>query len=260
MHSTGRLIQGVNMRVKNGIAALALGLFGATSAFAGSVNFNFVFSGPDMTLGTSQVYTSNGATLTDDGFECSAPTSQSTSTLSSCSASALYQSANGVGLAGETDHFPGQPDQLIGYESSTQDFVEEMNLTDLYALGARWVTITFNDVEPWEAFAVLGYGSNQFTPGAQIQLGADTKAWSEVDTASFELGSDDEYLILISSCGASPEKDGPCDGFLAPVSLTASSTQTTPEPGTIALFATGLLMLGFATRRRWMAGLAAVRN
>jgi hypothetical protein len=240
------------MRVRNGLAVLALGIFGATSAFAGAVNFDFVFSGPNSTLGTSNVYTSNGATLTDYGFECSAPTAQSTSTLSSCAASALYQSADGVGLAGETDHFPGQPDNLIGYESSTQDFVEEMNLTDLYALGARWVTITFNNVTAWEAFAVLGYGSNQFTPDAQIQLGANTKAWSEVDSATFDLNPQDEYLILISSCGASPNPKGPCDGFLAPVSLTASSTKPTPEPGTIALFATGLLMmLGFAARRRF---------
>jgi hypothetical protein len=242
--------------MKARIAAIAGGLlllFGASAAFGTPTTFYFNFTGPDMTLGTSQTYTStNGlATLLDYGFECSAPTSQSTSTLSSCNASDLFQSANGVGLAGETDHFPGQPDQLIGYESSTQDFVEEMNLTDLWSLGARWVTITFNDVEPWEAFAVLGYGSNQFTPGAAIPLGANTKAWSEVDSATFDLNPQDEFLILISSCGASPNPLGPCEGFVAPVSLSASSVQPTPEPGTIALFATGLLMLGFGTRKRW---------
>jgi hypothetical protein len=243
------------MRVRNGLAVVALALFGAGSAFAGTVNFDFVFTGSNSTLGTSQVYTStNGlATLTDNGFECSAPTAESTSRLYSCKASPLYQSANGVGLAGETDHFPGQPDHLIGYEGKNQDFVEEMNLTDLWALGAKWVTITFNDVEAWEAFAVLGYGSYQSTPtpGSFIQLGANTKAWSEVDSATFDLNPQDEYLVLISSCGASPHPKGPCNGFVAPVSLVASSTQPTPEPGTIALFATGLLMLGFGTRKRW---------
>jgi hypothetical protein len=250
------------MRARTAITSMCFLFFAAAgSAFAAPVSFDFVFTGANSELGPAWVYTStNGlATLTDYGFECSAPTAQSTSTLSSCALSNLYQSNNGVGLAGETDSFPGQPDHLIGYESSTQDFVEGMSLSDLYALGARSVTITFNDVEAWEAFAVLGYQANElnkfFIPG-QIQLGANTKAWSEVDSATFDLNPQDEFLILISPCGASPNPKGPCDSFVAPVSLVASgatpeSITPTPEPGTIALFATGLLMLGFAIRKRW---------
>ena len=218
----------------------------AGSAFAGPVNFDFVFTGSNSTLEISQIYTSNGATLTDYGFECSAPSASSVSTLSSCAASDLYQSANGVGLAGLSNH-------LLGYESSTQDFVEGMNLSDLLSLGVKGVTITFNNVGPGEAFAVLGYPSNPFASGSPIVL-TNTKAWSEVDSATFDLNAQDDFLILISPCGAAwppSKRNGPCGSYLAPVSLTASAVAPTPEPGTVALFATGLMLLGFATRKRW---------
>ncbi|MGB6716821.1 MAG: PEP-CTERM sorting domain-containing protein [Candidatus Acidiferrales bacterium] len=219
-------------------------VFGASSAFAGSVNFNFDFAGPDMTLGTSQNYTSNGATITAFGYECSAPTPMSTSTLSDCALSDLYQSPTGLGLAGEMDHD-------IGWDSATADYVVGLDLSDLLTLGTHWVTMTYNTILPGQAWVAIGYSSDPFTAGSPFLLGANTKAWSEVDSATFDLNAQDQYLVLIASCGASSNPYGPCGSDVTPVSLTASAT--TPEPGTMLLFATGLLALAFISRRRWAA-------
>ena len=237
------------MKLKITIAVFCLSFFAAGSAFAGTLDFTFNFGGPDMELGTSQNYTSTvdtiTATITAYGFECSAPGPESTRVLSDCAASDLYQTPGGLGLAGQVDH-------EIGWEGMNADYVIGMNLSDLFSLGVKSIILSFSNVGPGQAWAALGYASDPFTPGASIQLGADTKAWSEVDSSTFNLGPDDEFLILISSCGASLIPP-PCGSYLSPITLTGSTTHLTPtpEPGTIALFVTGLMMLGFATRKRW---------
>lgn len=224
--------------------------FAATSAFAGPTSFNFGFGGPDTTLGTSQSFTSNGATITAFGYECSAPSPSSTSTLSNCAASALFAKNDGgaemgLGLAGETDH-------EIGYDGSTADFVMGLDISDLVKLGATSLTLNFGSVQPGEDFAVLGYSSNPFLAGTPFAL-TNTKAFfgndgsfGDVDGMSFDLNSQDEFLVLVSSCGASTSTALVCGS-----NVTLDSAATTPEPGTIALFVTGLAMLGFAMRKRW---------
>jgi hypothetical protein len=237
-------------RIATLAVAAAMLAFGSSAAFAGPITFYFTSTGqgvPAGAVGDTFTFTStNGlATIGATGYVCDAPTAMSTSTLDGCLGSPLYLTPTGMGLANEMD-------QEIGFDGKTADYVVELNLSDLLGLHASGVSMTFNTIEPWEAWVAMGYSTNPFptsltTPSGSILLGSDTKAWSEVDTASFELGPDDPYLILIASCGASQNPDGPCGSVVSPISLTT----TTPEPGTIALFITGLLMLGFATRKRW---------
>lgn len=256
---------GGKMKVRNGLALLALGIFGATSAFAGPTSFNFNFappSGTDMELGTTANYASNGATITAYGYECTATNgsstatdASSTATLSSCAASDLYEKNDssfelGLGLAGEEDH-------EIGLDPSG-DFVMGLNLSNLLSLGVKDVTLTFGSVEPGEAFAALGYSSNPFLAGTPFVL-TNTKAWfgnngsfGDVDSATFDLNSNDDFLVLIAPCGADlGNPTGANGGCGSNVTLVGAAGTTTPEPGTIALFVTGLAMLGFATRKRW---------
>lgn len=238
--------------MKARIATLAVGagilMFGASAAFAGPITFLFTSTGQGVAAGavgdTFTFTSTNGlATIGASGYVCDAPTAQSVSTLTYCTGSPLYLSPTGLGLANEAD-------QEIGFDGKTADYVVGLDLSDLVKLGATGVSMTFNTIGGWEAWVALGYSADPFCSDGSacpIKLGDDTKAWSEVDTASFELGPDDAYLILIASCGASQNPDGPCGSVVSPISLTT----TTPEPGTIALFVTGLLMLGFVTRRRW---------
>lgn len=238
------------------VTVMGIVIFGAASAFAGPVTFNFGFApspGSDQTLGTTASYTSsNGATITAYGYECSAATPSSTDTLSNCTASDLYQKNDssfelGLGLAGEEDH-------EIGWDGPNADFVMGLDLSDLVKLGANGMTLTFGSVEPGEAFAVLGYSSNPFLAGTPFAL-TNTQSWfgndgssGDVDsTSTFYLNSSDDFLVLVSPCGASPWVAPPCGSNVTLVGATGA----TPEPGTIALFAIGLAMLGFATRRRW---------
>lgn len=239
------------------IAGIGMGilLFGASAAFAGPTTYNFNFvppMGSDSALGTSATYTSTGgATITAYGYECSATTPSSTDTLSGCVASDLYQKNDssfelGLGLAGEEDH-------EIGWDGPSADYVMGLNVADLESLGVTELKLTFGSVEPGEAFAALGYSSDPFTSSSFALT--NTKAWfgndgsyPQVDSATFDLNAQDEYLVLISPCGASPGVPLPCGSN---VTLVGASGSMTPEPGSIALFATGLLMLGFATRKRW---------
>lgn len=246
------------------VTVVSLLVFGAGSAFAGSVNLNFGFVGPDGALGKSAGYTSNGAWITAFGYECWAKTPSSTDTLSHCVASDLYQKDDssielGLGLAGEEDH-------EIGWDGPHQDYVMGLNVSDLFDLGATSMTLKFGSVEPGEAFAVLGYESDPFVAGTPFAL-TNTKAWfgndgsyPDVDSATFDLNAQDEFLVLISPCGASPGVPLPCGSNVTLVGATATNASTragvldsgpTPESGTVLLFATGLLALAFISRRRW---------
>src|SRR5487761_585060 len=240
------------MRIRLAAWAFMVLFFGAAPVFASGASFNFNFGGPDTALGTSQSYTSHGASITANGYVCSATDSTTSATLSNCSATNLFAksdglSETGLGLAGE-----GNGEHEIGWDGPNADYVIGLNVSSLFNLGATSMTLSFGSVQAGEAYAILGYGSDPFLSSSFTLT--NTKAWvgndgstsAQVFSSTISLNANDQFLVLISPCGATLDPP-PCGSNVTLNSLTAP----TPEPGTLALFGTGLLALGFGLRRRF---------
>src|SRR5487761_553162 len=214
------------MRIRFAVWAFIVLFLGASPVFASGASFNFSFGGPDTTLGTSQSYTSNGATITANGYVCSATSPSSTATLSNCSATNLFAKTGGLsetalGLAGE-----GDGEREIGWDGPNADYVVGLNVSSLFNLGATSMTLSFGSVQPGEAYAILGYGSDPFL-NSSFTL-TNTKAWvgndgstsAQVFSSTISLNANDQFLVLISPCGASLNPP-PCGSNIVLDSLTA---------------------------------------
>lgn len=248
------------MKSRLAVSLWGLLFLGVSPAFAGSATFSFGFSGNNTTLNTSQTYTSHGATITAYGYECSAPSASSTSTLSNCVAADLFAKNGGAGEMGLGLVGEGGGENEIGYDAGNADYVMGLDVSSLFHLGVTSMTLSFESVQPGEAFAVLGYASDPFA-NSSIAL-TNTKAWCGYQTAGcsyngdtasagIDLNANDQFLVLMSPCGAGGSNgnvNGPCGSNVLLDSLTAP----TPEPGTLLLLATGLLVLGLAVRRPYL--------
>ncbi|MGB6624503.1 MAG: PEP-CTERM sorting domain-containing protein, partial [Candidatus Acidiferrales bacterium] len=219
-------------------------LVAATPAFASGVSFNFNLPGGK--LGTSQSYTSNTFTVTAYGYKCDASSATSTK-LTKCAGSDLYGKNGGVGETGLG--LNGENDQEIGWNGKKSDYVLGLDVSSLFAGHMASLTLDFGSVQKGENYTVWGYASNPFGTNVTLSnqlLSVFGNSNSTADyTSTISLNSNDQFLVITSQCG---------DVLLDSLSGTAPSP--TPEPGTLALFGTGLLLAGFIMRRR-LAGRSA---
>jgi hypothetical protein len=206
--------------MKGKLAALvvAVVVLAAAPAFAGGISINF--NSPSGVLGTSQAYGS----ITAYGFSCSVATSGTTGP-SGCTATNLFGKngsgdESGLGTAGDVNN-------EIGITNLVQ-----LDLSSLEKLGVTSVTIGLNSIQSGEGFDVflsntLGTAGSFYTSGGSaddnavpitVNLGGNQFLGVSANSAN----------VLLTSLGA---------------------TSSTPEPGTLVLMGSGLLLLGFGARR-----------
>jgi PEP-CTERM motif len=231
------------MKAKFSALAFAIALFAAAPAFASGVTLSYDFSSPAGTLGTSQMYMSNGVSITAFGDVCHASSGTSTH-LTSCTASDLYGKQDGIGetglgLAGEDDH-------EIGWNDSHHDYILGVDLSDVLGHGVTSLTMEFGSVQRGENISLWGYSSNPF--GSSLSLTNNILSFNgnSDSTADYSftlpIDSTDEFMVVTSQSD--------CAGDILLTSASGMEQSQTPEPGTLVLLGSGLLSLfGIAKRK-----------
>lgn len=221
------------MKVRMAVLSFAGLLFAASPAFAGTVSIHF--NAPGGTLGTSQTYDSGNVTAF--GEVCHA-TSATSTTLTKCNAQKLFGKNDGVGETGLG--ITGEDDNEFGWIDKKHDYVLGL---DLSKLNISSVKMDFGSVQKGENVTIWGFDSNPFSANGTVDLSSQLLSFngnsnSTADfTKTFSLNGDSFLVITAQS------------GDILVGSLYAQ-TNTTPEPGTLALFGTGLLLAGLALRRQ----------
>lgn len=209
----------------------------AAPAFATGVTFNF--NTPGGKLGTSQSYTSGSLTITAYGYKCHA-SSASSKSLTYCAGQDLYAKNDGVGETGLGIY--GENDNEIGWNDKKHDYVMGLNLSSLVGAGVKSVTLDFGSVQKGENYTLWGYSANPF--GTSVTLSNQiVSVWGNSNktadySSTITLNGGDQFLVINALCG---------DVLLGSASGTVPNP--TPEPGTLLLMGTGLLLAGFGLRR-----------
>lgn len=191
-------------------AALAIGAHAA-----GAAVYTYDFSTPTGDLGTQETYTNNGVSIVAYGFEGAFDSTRLWGKNDG-------PGERGLGLKHEEDH-----------EIDTHDFVQ-LNLSDLWDESPTSVSVAIGSVQSRESWKI--YGSNTLGSLGTLLFTGTTDAPATFGLVPMPSG----YQYLGVRAGA---------GNVLVSSLTAN-TAPVPEPGPLALLASGLLAVVVMGRRR----------
>lgn len=195
--------------------AMALAL-GTTGGAAQAAVYTFNFATPTGDLGTQETYTNNGVSITAYGFEGAF---DSTRLWGKNDAG----DEKGLGIKNEDDH-----------EIDTRNFVQ-LNMSNLWSQSPTSLSMSMGSVQSEESWRI--YGSNVLGLLGTLLLTGTTDAPATFGVTPVPTS----YTYLGVRAGA---------GNVLLSSLSAN-TVPVPEPGSLALLASGLLaVVGIGRRRR----------
>lgn len=220
------------MKAKFVLWVLGLSLFGAAPAFATGISLNF--GSPTTIIGDTATYTFGSHTVTATGYQCTDNTLGSCSTTGVMLATKSGSGETGLGILGtDGDH-----------EIQSNSFIQ-LDFSQLASMGFTSLTFQIQSVQTGEGFRLFE-SSTAGTPGTTPVLtvtGNGSNYPGSTVTSTVTVNFAQNQFIDISALANNTGND---------VLLSSASGTTggaTPEPGTLALFGTGLLGLGCMVRK-----------
>ncbi|HEV2422074.1 MAG TPA: PEP-CTERM sorting domain-containing protein [Candidatus Acidoferrales bacterium] len=219
------------MKVK--MVVLAGMLLAAAPVFASGLTIDF--SHPNTISGDTATYTVGSNTVTAVGYECSDSTLQSGCSTSGLS---LFAKLGGVGETGLGISNGGDN------EIDSDQFIQ-FDFGQLAHMGITSLTFNIESVQDGEGFRIFQSDAAGDPEDLLTTVtGNGSNNPNSIASATVTVSLDGDNFIDISSLeNADTSNDVLVGGASSPNSAT-------PEPGTLVLFGTGLLVAGFGLRRR----------
>lgn len=227
------------MKAKFVLWVLGMSLFGAAPVFAGTMSVNF--GSPTTISGDTATYTFDSHTVTATGYQCT------DNMLGSCSTAGvtLVDKHDGMGESGLG--VMGGPHGDDEIESNT--FVQ-LDFSALANAGITSLTFQIQSVQTGEGFRLFE-SNTAGMPGAtalETVVGNGSNNPNEVVTTTVSVNFAANAFIDISALNNNAAHSHN-DVLLGAIPGSPAGPGAAPEPGTLALFGTGLLGLGCVVRR-----------